>query len=247
MKVGLISDTHGLIRDEALDALAGSGHIIHAGDIVKPDILDELRRIAPVTAVRGNNDRGAWAKSLPEYEVVERHHVRVVAPLDVTFRAACEVDLQRSPLINAIFRGRELMMAAIRDATVRPRGILAFTNSMGWGVLAEVPGREVVVGAVTQPWQPNVVFSALEPDRFADFNEPGYVKIAWTIRVDSTGPGESLLRSETRVVATDSVARRRFRRYWSVYSPGILVIRYLALRLAKASAERLASEPLLEH
>src|SRR5262245_1704582 len=60
-------------------------------------------------------------------------------------------------------------------------------------------------------------------------------------------PGESLLRSETRVVATDSVARRRFRRYWSVYSPGILVIRYLALRLAKASAERLASEPLLEH
>jgi uncharacterized protein len=71
IRIGLISDTHGLIREEALRALAGCTHIIHAGDIVKPEILDRLREIAPVTAVRGNNDRGAWAKSLPEYEVVE--------------------------------------------------------------------------------------------------------------------------------------------------------------------------------
>ena len=71
MRIGLISDTHGLIRDEALLALAGSDHIIHAGDIVKPEILDRLRSIAPLTAVRGNNDRGAWARALPEYEAVE--------------------------------------------------------------------------------------------------------------------------------------------------------------------------------
>lgn len=71
IRVGLISDTHGLIRQEALAALAGCQHIIHAGDIVKPDILDYLRRLAPVTAVRGNNDRGDWARALPEYEVVE--------------------------------------------------------------------------------------------------------------------------------------------------------------------------------
>jgi len=71
IRVGLISDTHGLIREEALRALAGCAHIIHAGDIVTPPILDRLRTIAPLTAVRGNNDRGDWAKSLPEYEVVE--------------------------------------------------------------------------------------------------------------------------------------------------------------------------------
>ena len=70
-RVGLISDTHALIREEALRALAGCAHIIHAGDIVKPEILDRLREIAPLTAVRGNNDRGAWAASLPEWEVVE--------------------------------------------------------------------------------------------------------------------------------------------------------------------------------
>ncbi len=71
VRIGLISDTHGLVREEALEALNGCRHIIHAGDIVKPDILEQLRRIAPVTAVRGNNDKGAWANSLPEYDVVE--------------------------------------------------------------------------------------------------------------------------------------------------------------------------------
>jgi putative phosphoesterase len=71
MRVGLISDTHGLIRDEALRALTGCDHIVHAGDIVTPEILDRLRDIAPLTAVRGNNDKGSWARALPEYEVVE--------------------------------------------------------------------------------------------------------------------------------------------------------------------------------
>ena len=69
--VGVISDTHGLLRPEALGALAGSELIIHAGDIGGPEVLEALRRVAPVVAVRGNNDRGAWADSLPEYEAVE--------------------------------------------------------------------------------------------------------------------------------------------------------------------------------
>ncbi len=64
--IGLISDTHGLLRPEALEALHGSHHIIHAGDIGKPEILDALAAIAPVTAVRGNNDTGAWAAAIPE-------------------------------------------------------------------------------------------------------------------------------------------------------------------------------------
>ena len=64
--VGLISDTHGLVRPEALAALRGVGRIVHAGDVGAPDVLTALRAIAPVTAVRGNNDRGAWAERLPE-------------------------------------------------------------------------------------------------------------------------------------------------------------------------------------
>jgi hypothetical protein len=69
--VGVLSDTHGLVRPEALEALAGAELIIHAGDIGGPEVLDALRRVAPVVAVRGNNDRGAWAEALPEYEAVE--------------------------------------------------------------------------------------------------------------------------------------------------------------------------------
>lgn len=69
--VGLISDTHGLLRPEAVRALAGSDLIIHAGDVGGPEILDALRAVAPVVAVRGNVDTGAWAAALPATAVAE--------------------------------------------------------------------------------------------------------------------------------------------------------------------------------
>jgi uncharacterized protein len=69
--VGVISDTHGLVRPEALAALAGVERIVHAGDIGAPAVLEALARIAPVSAVRGNNDRERWAAGIPETEVVE--------------------------------------------------------------------------------------------------------------------------------------------------------------------------------
>jgi putative phosphoesterase len=65
-RIGVISDTHGLLRPEVLEALEGVGHILHAGDIGNPNHLDALARIAPVTAIRGNIDRGHWAEALPE-------------------------------------------------------------------------------------------------------------------------------------------------------------------------------------
>src|SRR5882757_5101747 len=70
-KIGLISDTHGLLRKEALEALLGSELIIPAGDVGKPEILEELRKIAPVVAVRGNVDTEPWALALPETAVTE--------------------------------------------------------------------------------------------------------------------------------------------------------------------------------
>jgi len=68
--IGVISDTHGLLRPQAVAALCGCSPIIHAGDIGRPEILDELRRMAPVFAVRGNVDKGPWAMELPETEIV---------------------------------------------------------------------------------------------------------------------------------------------------------------------------------
>src|SRR5947208_6990648 len=84
-------------------------------------------------------------------------------------------------------------------------------KALGWGVLAEVPGREIVIGAVTQPWMANVVFHALPPAEFAAFDEPEYAKIVWTLRADPIAAGESLFRTETRVNTTDPEARRKFR------------------------------------
>jgi putative phosphoesterase len=82
-KIGLISDTHGLLRKEAVEALRGSELILHAGDVGKPEILKELRKVAPVIAVRGNADTGAWARALPETAVVDAGAVLIYVLHDV--------------------------------------------------------------------------------------------------------------------------------------------------------------------
>lgn len=93
LRVGLISDTHGLLRPQALAFLAGCAHIVHAGDICDADVLATLAGIAPVTAVRGNNDRGAWADALPVTELfglgdVFAYAIHDLADIDIDPRAA---------------------------------------------------------------------------------------------------------------------------------------------------------------
>jgi uncharacterized protein len=87
--IGLISDTHGLLRDEALRALRGSELIVHAGDVGAPEILDALRALAPVVAVRGNVDREEWAQALPLTAVAEAGPVKMYVLHDVN-----ELDLK---------------------------------------------------------------------------------------------------------------------------------------------------------
>ncbi len=91
--IGVISDTHGLLRPEAVAALRGVERIVHAGDVGSPDVLRGLETVAPVTAVRGNNDRAAWARDLPATEVVEvgdalLYVLHDLAELDLDPRAA---------------------------------------------------------------------------------------------------------------------------------------------------------------
>ena len=93
MIVGVISDTHGLLRPEAVAALRGSDHIIHAGDVGDPPILDKLAEIAPVTAVRGNVDHGTWAERISATNVLEIGEVSIyvlhnIQELDVKPEAA---------------------------------------------------------------------------------------------------------------------------------------------------------------
>jgi putative phosphoesterase len=71
MRIGIISDTHGLLRPEVAERLAGVHHVIHAGDIGRPEVISELRKIAPITAIRGNIDRGEWAAEYPHTALVK--------------------------------------------------------------------------------------------------------------------------------------------------------------------------------
>jgi|SRR5581483_9099888 len=175
---------------------------------------------------------------VPVYDVSERHRIEVAAPADVTFATACEQDLMGVPVVRAIFKARELVLGAEPDAATRPRGLLAMTRSIGWGELAQVPGREIVMGAVTQPWLANVVFRPLPAADFRTFDQPDFVKIVWTLRADPVDAGHSIFRTETRVQTTDASARAKFRWYWARFSPGIALIRRLSLGPVRREAER---------
>lgn len=177
---------------------------------------------------------------IPMYDVVERHHVMVEAPAAVTLECARNLDMADVGLSRAIFKARELVLGA---DTVRPPagGLVPVMLRLGWGVLAEQPGHEIVLGAVTRPWEPNPVFRSVPAGEFAAFSEPGAVKIAFTLRADAVADRRSIFRTETRAIATDAEARRRFRRYWSMVSPGVALIRVAMLRPIKTAAESAAA------
>jgi hypothetical protein len=178
---------------------------------------------------------------MPVYEVAERHHIRVDAPVEVTLAAACEMDLQQSRIIRTIFRTREFLLRSQVSEKLRPERLLEQMKALGWNMLAEIPGREIVMGAVTQPWAAKVVFRPVPAAEFAGFAEPGFVKILWTLRADPIAARESIFRTETRATATDPATRAKFRVYWAFFSPGIKLIRRLSLGPLKAEAERRAS------
>ena len=100
-RIGVISDTHGLLRPEAEQRLAGVAHIIHAGDIGRPEVIDRLRRIAPVVAIRGNVDNGPWADNYPNTETVRLgdHSIYILHDIhDLRLDpAACGINVSDGP------------------------------------------------------------------------------------------------------------------------------------------------------
>lgn len=177
---------------------------------------------------------------MPDYDLVERHHLRVGAPAEVALAAALDADVQQTLLARTIFAARALALGGERDDTEHPRGLLPLMQSIGWEVLAQVPGREVVFGAVTTPWDAEPVFRPVGKGYFAGFNERGFVKIVWTLRADPDDAGTCIFRTETRAVATDPFARARFRRYWAFVEPGVRLIRRALIDRVKREAERRA-------
>jgi hypothetical protein len=169
--------------------------------------------------------------------IVERHEVRVAAPASVAFEAALDLDLWSIPSIRGIFWLREKLLRSTRAP--RPRGgVVAETLALGWGRLEERPGRSLVMGAVTKPWEADVHFRAVPADHFAAFAEPDLVKIVWTLEAEPIDAASCRFATETRVAATNEWARRRFIRYWRLVGIGIVLIRWLALPAVKREAER---------
>ncbi|MGA9814597.1 MAG: hypothetical protein WBQ64_17560 [Terriglobales bacterium] len=183
---------------------------------------------------------------IPAYEVVERHSLPVAAPAEITLASACDMDLTQSAIIRSIFRGRDLILGSHPDTVRHPQTLLAWAKELGWAVVAEIPDREIVFGAVTIPWVANPVFRPLPPSEFAQFHEPGYARIAWTLRADPVDATHSIVRTETRVATTDRASRTAFRRYWALVSPGVVLIRRMSLRLVKREAERRMRIAMLE-
>ncbi len=176
---------------------------------------------------------------MPAYDLEERHAACIDAPAEATWRAAQHIDFNDSALARTLFFVRTLP-TRLRGHAAEPEqqreGFLAQAESLGWRRLAEIPGRRLVMGAVTQPWKGEVVFRGLPPEEFAKFAEPGFVKILWTFSVEPRGAERSLFHTETRAVATDAEARRRFRRYWAFVAPGVKLIRLASLALVRRGA-----------
>lgn len=174
---------------------------------------------------------------IPRYDVRERHETSVRAPAAVVLDVARNFNMESIPLVRAIFRLRAKMMGT-RVPGAAPQGLVAETTRLGWGVLYDEPERIFIAGSACQPWLADVVFTSIPASRFAAYAEPDRVKIVWTLEADEAGAGLTRFSSETRVIATDEQARKKFRRYWRVYGFGIVIIRWLMLPAVRRQAER---------
>jgi hypothetical protein len=187
----------------------------------------------------GQRRRGASpaARFVPAPDASDEHGIDVAAPAEVVFETATRLDLLSEPVPAALVRLRAALIGD-RPVVRKPRGLVAETLALGWGVLHYEPGRTLVMGAVARPWARDVTFSAVAPEAFAAFAEPDLVKIVWTLEAEPIGAGRARFRTETRVAATEARSRRRFRWYWLAFGTGIRLIRWSALRAVRREAER---------
>jgi hypothetical protein len=193
------------------------GHVTLASDPARASLLDHF---------------------IPQPEIVAGHDIAIAAPPETVLDAARNLRMLDSPPVRALFKLRELALGGEADTRPHPEPLFEQLQSIGWVELAETPGREIVFGAVTKPWLASPVFRSIPAGEFAAFDEPDYVKIAFSLRADPDGADGSIFRTETRAIATDADARAKFRRYWSYVAPGVHLIRLAMLQPVKTEAER---------
>lgn len=177
---------------------------------------------------------------MPSYDFNEVHSIRVQAPPEQVYRAIQQVTPSEISLLSALFWLRSLGGCADSRAELQGRNtpILNELTAQGFTRLGETPGRELVLGVVGQFWRlrggTEAVASASE---FLEFARPGFVKATINFLVMDAGGGASKVVTETRILATDATARRRFGLYWRLIYPGSMLIRVMWLRAIRQRAE----------
>lgn len=177
---------------------------------------------------------------LDHWDVRSRHETVVDAPPRDTYQAVRDLDMGRSLPVMALFAIRAV--PHLLTGKARPSRSVTLDTFLegGFMILAEEPGRELVVGAVGRFWRLDSGIERIDPEEFVAFDRPGFAKAALSFTLDEQGPTRTALATETRVLCTDPAARRRFLLYWRLIGPFSGAIR----RLILAEAKRVAEAPI---
>jgi hypothetical protein len=163
---------------------------------------------------------------IPSPRLIEVDEVDLAAPAAEVWKRVRFDALPQSPVVRALFAVRTLAERGeshdVEPGVVRLSQLVSTPERPGFRILAELPAEEVAVGAIGKVWQPKIPFVHLDSaEDFAPFGEPGYVKVAWSLRVEPRGERDSRLTLELRVDATDETSWRHFRRYFLVIGPAV--------------------------
>lgn len=171
---------------------------------------------------------------LPRYDVRAHYQQQVKAPAPRVYQALLAADFSDSLLVRALMSLRTgRLLRRGRPASLRER-----LRGTGFMELADVPGRELLIGIIGKFWQPSGGRCLDVPaEDFAGFDRPGYAKAAWNFSLEEVSPGVTLLATETRVQCLGPEARRKFRAYWAMVGPFSGLIRRAMLEQVRRAAE----------
>ena len=175
---------------------------------------------------------------LDHWDVRSRHETVVHASAGETYQAVRELDMGRSLPAIPLFAIRSV--PHLLTGKARPRRSLTLDTFLkaGFIILAEEPGRELVVGAIGRFWRLDSGIERIAPEEFQAFDRPGFAKAALSFTLEEQGPAKTVLATETRVLCTDPAARQRFLLYWRLIGPFSGAIRRLMLGEANAPPRR---------
>lgn len=175
----------------------------------------------------------------PSPDAAEFHQIAVRAEPDVVYRALWTTDLGGSPIVKALLTLRSLPAMIVGHARrSAPTAVtLQHIIDAGFGVLAEEPGREVVLGVSGRFWRPTGNVEPFDRESFARAVPAGMARAVWNFRVEPAGDRVTTLSTETRVTCGDAASRRKFRLYWTVVRPFSGLIRIVMLKAVRQAAE----------